>query len=92
MVSCLDVIMFLYRLKMKQIVVFVNYSAFMLRPVNLTCKFIHVNLVKRIKCCIFVTFILGNYCHKCKTLLELPIPKKDKFICKNDLLPDIMKT
>ena len=84
-------IMFLYRLKMKQIF-FVNYSTFMLRLVNLTSKCIYVNLIKRIKFCIVVTFSLGNYCHECESLLELPIPTIDKFICRNDLLPDIMKT
>ena len=92
MVSYLDVIIFLYRLKMKKIIVFVNYSTFMLIPVNLACKCIYLNLVKRIKCCIVVTFSLGNYCHEFKSLLELPILTIDKFICRNDLLPDMMKT
>ena len=73
-------------------IVFVNYFVFMLSPINLTCKCIHVDLVKRIKCCIVVTFSLGNYCHECESLLEFPIPTIDKFICRNDLLPDIMKT
>ena len=99
MVSFLDMIMFLYTDETKSSnifalikqIVFVNYFSFMLRPINLTCKCINVNLVKRITCCIVVTFSLANYCHECDSLLESSIPTIDKFICRNVLLPDTMR-
>ena len=39
-----------------------------------------------------MTFRLANYCHEYESMLEFSIPKIDKFICRNDLLPDMMKT
>ena len=51
----------------------------------------NVNLVERINLFI-VIFSLGYYCHECESLLELPIPTIDKFICRYDLLLDMMKT